>query len=268
MQQRLRRAGQVALQITQHGVAVVRWGLGRERWLLAGLALLAALVAVFVEVADEVVGGDSHGIDRRILLALRNAQDLADPIGPRWFEELVRDFTALGGIAVLMLAALGGAGFLWLARRRRRALELVLATFGALLASTLLKWGFDRPRPDLVPHGMHVLTKSFPSGHAMLSAAIYLTLSAFVTPVLPTRVLRVYTVGAALVLTGLVGMSRVYLGVHWPSDVLAGWSIGAAWAVGSLTLARWLRERGPAKRPQAQARSAEDAPRGELTDRS
>ena len=117
--------------------------------------------------------------------------------------------------------------------------------------STLLKMGFDRARPDLVPHGSFVSTASFPSGHAMMSAVTYLTLGALLASVhSPTRV-KAYLLALALVLTLLVGLSRIYLGVHWPTDVAAGWAVGAAWALLSSLAMRWLQKRGDVERPRA-----------------
>jgi undecaprenyl-diphosphatase len=118
-----------------------------------------------------------------------------------------------------------------------------------MLLSTLLKMGFDRPRPDLVPHGALVYTASFPSGHATLSAVVYLTLGALLARVQPRLVLKLYLLGLAILLTVMVGVSRVYLGVHWPTDVLAGWAVGAAWALLCWATALWLQRRGRVEGP-------------------
>ena len=118
-----------------------------------------------------------------------------------------------------------------MAGKRGAAFLVVVAVVGGMLLSTGLKLGFERPRPDLVPHGARVYTASFPSGHAMLSAVTYLTLGALLARVQERRRVKAFFIGLAVVLTLLVGVSRVYLGVHWPSDVLAGWCVGAAWAV-------------------------------------
>ncbi len=208
---------------------------------MAGFALA---IWAFIEVADEVVEGESRATDSRVLLALRNSNDLSDPIGPLWVEELGRDFTALGGVGVLTLLTLSVAGYLWLIGKVR-AMLLVLGAIGSgLLVSTLLKQGFDRPRPDLVPHDSLVYTASFPSGHSMMSAITYLTLAALLARVLPNRATKVYFLGLAVLVTIGVGVSRVYLGVHWPSDVLAGWAVGASWAMLFWLIARGLQRRG------------------------
>ena len=199
--------------------------------LLVMLALAAGGVWMFVAIADEVSEGDTHALDEAILLSLRTPGDPADPIGPIWVEEAMRDLTGLGGIAVLALITLAVAGYLTFRRAWGQIALLAVAVLGAILLSTLLKTGFDRPRPDLVPHGARVLTASFPSGHAMISVAVYLTLGAMLASVQSSRKLRTYFIALAIVLAMLIGASRVYLGVHWPSDVLAGWCAGASWAI-------------------------------------
>jgi undecaprenyl-diphosphatase len=199
---------------------------------------------VFLALADEIREGESLAFDRAILLALRNPADLSDPIGPGWFEEAARDVTALGGHAVLTILTLATILWLVMAGKKAAALLVLVSVIGGMLLSTGLKIGFERARPDLVPHGARVYTASFPSGHAMLSAVVYLTLGALLARVQATRRLKAFVLGLAILLTALVGASRVYLGVHWPSDVLAGWSAGAAWAFGCWMLALWLQRRG------------------------
>ncbi|MBP1149964.1 phosphatase PAP2 family protein [Methylocaldum sp. RMAD-M] len=216
----------------------------REFRTLVLMLLTGAGIWGFIELADEVAEGQTRAVDTAILLALRNPADPTDPIGPRWVEEMFRDFTALGGVGVIVFITLGVAGYLALLRKRRTVLLLAIAVVGGLLVNTLLKLGFDRPRPDLVPHGAYVYTASFPSGHAMLATATYLTLGALLARVLPDRRTKFFVLTMAVVLCLLVGFSRVYLGVHWPSDVAAGWMIGAAWALIWWLVARWLqRER-------------------------
>jgi undecaprenyl-diphosphatase len=198
----------------------------------------------FVKLAGEVMEGDTTKLDRAILLALRNPNDLSDPIGPTWFEEAARDITGLGGHAILSLVTLAALAYLLLARKRGAALLLVAAVGGGMLLSSLLKVGFERPRPDLVPHGMRVYTASFPSGHAMLSAVTYLTLGALLARVEARRPIKAFLLGLAIGLTVLIGLSRIYLGVHWPSDVLGGWCGGAAWASLCWFVALQLQRRG------------------------
>lgn len=212
-----------------------------------GLLLLLVLVALgwaFFGLADEVMEGETHALDEAILLAMRNPADLSDPLGPRWVEEMGRDVTALGGIAVLTLVTVAVAGLLVLQGAVRSAVLVVGAVLGGTALSSFVKEIFDRPRPDLVPHGAEVYTASFPSGHSMMAAVTYLTLAALLARVQPSRRLKVYVLTVATLVTLAVGVSRVYLGVHWPTDVLAGWTAGAAWALMCLAVARYLGTRG------------------------
>ena len=211
-----------------------------EPRVLAVVLIVAGCVWAFIGLADEVAEGETHAFDAAILLALRSPADPADPLGPGWVEELGRDVTALGGVGILAFLTLAVAGFLWLLGNRRSMWLMLAAVGSGQLLSTLAKHGFDRPRPDLVPHGMQTYTASFPSGHSMMAAVTYLTLATIVAGVLPTRALKVYVLALAILVTLAVGISRIYLGVHWPTDVLAGWTAGAAWALAWWLAARWL----------------------------
>jgi len=202
-----------------------------ERALLATLLVLGAALFAFFKLASEVVEGDTMAFDRAILVAFRSAADPAVPIGPRWLAEAMTDVTAFGSLPGLLLVTAAAAGYLLLSRRARTALFVLAATGGGLALGALLKLAYARPRPDLVPHLVDVASASFPSGHATDSAIVYLTLGALVARSVPQRGLRVYILSVAILLTLLIGVSRVYLGVHWPSDVVAGWTIGAAWAL-------------------------------------
>ena len=210
---------------------LLAWIGAREAATLAALLLAAGGAWLFVEIADEVLEGETATVDERVLLALRVPHDTSDPRGPPWVEELARDLTGLGGAGVLTILTLAAAGFLAIQRKLLLAGYLLAAVAGGTLASNLLKWVFDRPRPDLVPHGVLVYTSSFPSGHSMLSAVVYLTLGALLASSQADLRIRAYLIGLASFVTLLVGGSRVYLGVHWPTDVLAGWAAGATWAL-------------------------------------
>lgn len=227
--------------------SVLRPLLGGLAWLGAHeLPVLVALVAlsggvwIFAEVADEVVEQESASLDESLLLALRTPGDTNDPIGPAWVEEMARDFTALGGTGVLTLVTIAALGYLVLAGHHRAAALAAVAVVGGILLSTFLKVGFDRPRPDLVPHGSTIYTASFPSGHSMMAAVTWFTLAAILARVLAKPFLKAYVLLVAAFVCLLVGLSRVYLGVHWPTDVLAGWSAGAAWAALCWLVAAWL----------------------------
>jgi undecaprenyl-diphosphatase len=207
--------------------------------LILGLGLFA-----FIGIAGVVLEGETMRFDQWLLLEIRSPGDAGNPLGHPWVEELFRDFTALGGVGVLSLLTLASVGYLWLQGLHRVALFVLVAIISGLLLSLALKSGFDRPRPDMVPHGSMVYTSSFPSGHAMLSAVVYLTGGALLAVVHASHRVRIYLIGCAVLATLLVGISRVYLGVHWPSDVLAGWAAGAAWAAACWLVAQWLQEQG------------------------
>lgn len=211
--------------------------------------LIALLIVVggcwaFIEIADEVIEGDTDAFDRWAVMALRRPDDPATPIGPSWMPEVGRDMTALGGVTVLACLTITVAVYLWL-RRMYGAMWLVIAaTTGGLIATSLLKYLVDRPRPDVVPHLSIVHTSSFPSGHSMMAATVYLTLGALLGRFVSEMRLRAFFLGVAVILTLMVGFSRVYMGVHYPTDVLAGWSAGLAWATLCWIIAKRLQQRG------------------------
>jgi undecaprenyl-diphosphatase len=191
---------------------------------------LAGSVWAFLGLAGEMAEGELTAFDRRILLALRDPHDVASPIGPKWFEESMRDMTALGGVTVLTLVVIAATLVLVFHRKRRQALVFAATLAATFLSSEVLKHLYNRPRPDLVPHGSYVYSASFPSGHSTLSAATYLTLATVIASLEPERGTKRLIYVVAVMLVVAVGFSRIYLGVHWPSDVLAGWSLGSAWA--------------------------------------
>lgn len=216
----------------------------REVTSIVTLLLIAGGLWSFLAIADEVREGETSAFDQWVLLALRDPTNHADPRGPIWVQEMARDVTALGGIPVLSMVTVLVIGFLLLSRKYGATCLVAGSVFGGMALSTLLKIGFDRPRPDLVPHEVHVYTLSFPSGHAMLAAVTYLTLGVMLTRVSSRTRQRAYILVVATLLTVLIGLSRLYLGVHWPTDVLAGWCIGAAWALACWMIAVWLQRRG------------------------
>jgi undecaprenyl-diphosphatase len=219
--------------------------------ILVLLFLVIGGIWLFTALADEVLEGETSHVDETLLLMMRNPTDHSDPLGPRWLEELGRDITALGGMGILTLFTFLAAGYLLMLGKRRAALLALLAIGGGFALSVMLKHGFDRPRPDLVPHFTYVYTRSFPSGHSMGAALTYLTLGALLARIHERRRLKIYFLTWAMLLTFLVGVSRIYMGVHWPTDVLAGWVAGAVWAFACWLAALWLQHKGflePAKR--------------------
>jgi undecaprenyl-diphosphatase len=199
---------------------------------------IAALALVIVAVS--VKFGATEQIDTWLLSSLREPGDLADPIGPRWFEEMVRDFTALGSTGVLTLIVILLAGFLWVGNKHWSAVYVVAAVASGTFVNSLLKIEFARARPDVVAHSMHVETASFPSGHSAGAALTYLTLGLLLAHTQESRSVKSYIFAVSVLITAIVGLSRIYLGVHWPTDVLAGWSFGAAWALLCWLAVRWL----------------------------
>ncbi len=206
-----------------------------EPFLLTALGLAGAAAWIFLGIADEVVEGDTQAFDAWLLQHLRDPTDPGAVIGPAWLSIASRDITALGDIAILILVVLTVTGFLILARRWRAAGFVLASTISGMVMVAILKHVFERNRPGFTAPDFYVATSSFPSGHAMMSAVVYLTLAALLARLVADVRLKAYVLGVALVVTWLIGLSRVYLGVHWPSDVAAGWAIGAAWA-----LAWWI----------------------------
>lgn len=208
---------------------------------LIGFFCCAVCAFAFVRIADEMVEGETRVFDERILLALRNPADLKQPIGPAWLESAMIDVTSLGGVPVLTMLTIIVVSFLLVSRRYANAALVTCAIAGGALLTTVLKIGFARPRPDLVDHLVTVQSMSFPSGHATASAITYLTLGALLARTERRPAVRAYIFAVAGFLTLLIGVSRVFLGVHYPTDVLAGWAVGSAWALACWLIARWLR---------------------------
>jgi undecaprenyl-diphosphatase len=209
---------------------------------LVALACIVAGVWGFALLADEVRENGTQAFDQKLLLAFRHSDTLA-LLGPPAVQEAARDVTALGGVAVLTLVTAIAAGFLALDGKKHMALFLVGSILGGVAAGTILKDGFRRPRPELVPYSDYVSGGSFPSGHSMMSAVTYLTLGALLARSQERKRLKAYFLLVAMLLTFAVGVTRVYLGVHWPTDVLAGWTAGAVWALICWLTARWLQSR-------------------------
>jgi undecaprenyl-diphosphatase len=198
-------------------------------WLLVGFSV-CLLIWGFLALASEVMEGDTKTLDTRILVSLRQADDPSRPIGPAWVESALLDLTAIGGPTVLALVVFAVVGFLALQTRYRTALVVLITAASGEVANIAIKNAFMRPRPTVVPHLREVISTSFPSGHAMESAIIYLTLGAMLMRLAERRITKLYCIGMAIFVTFLVGVSRVYLGVHYPTDVLGGWIFGFMWA--------------------------------------
>ena len=205
--------------------------LDQPRWLLWACTAIAVGVLLLVIVGAAIDRGHVFAFDRALLLALRRPGDLAVPVGPHWLEAAVIDVTALGGTTVLTLIVTITAIALAIERRWLTLALALGATIGGSITVDLAKTFVGRARPDVVPHLVEVTSLSFPSGHSANSAIVYLTLATLLIQAIPDAGLRRYVIGVAVVLVAAIGISRVYLGVHWPSDVLAGWSFGTLWAL-------------------------------------
>ncbi len=206
-------------------------------WLLVGLGG-CILLFVFLALAGEVMEGETAAFDKKIVLGFRKADNPSLPIGPAWITSVLLDLTSLGGPTVITLVVLAVVGFLLLQTRYWTALFILVTAATGDLVNYAMKSVFARPRPSVVPHLREAFSSSFPSGHAMQSAIIYLTLGAMLMRVADRRSTKVYCLAIAVLLTTLVGISRVYLGVHYPTDVVAGWIVGFLWAAACWLVAK------------------------------
>jgi undecaprenyl-diphosphatase len=226
-----------------------------ELLLLVGAIVVLLLVVSFSKLASEVLEGETQTFDRQLLVALRDPGDLSRPIGPALLVNSALDVTALGSATVLGLTVFAVAGFLALQGMWRTGVFVAVASFGGWFINSALKQLFQRPRPDVVPHLREVMSMSFPSGHALTSAVVYLTLGALLMRVAKRRLAKFYIMLLAMTATFLVGASRVYLGVHYPTDVFAGWLIGLSWALLCWVIERALERRAGLNRERRRAQA-------------
>jgi undecaprenyl-diphosphatase len=225
----------------------------------AEIAALAALLVVtlgvmtFVEVADDATEADGQAFDMAVLTWLQPVP--GDARGPWWVEEAAADLTSLGGISVLALFAVIAVIFLVMQRKRLSALLLVLGLAGGVALSEGLKAVFERARPPAAYQAVETINASFPSGHALLSTVFYLTLGVMLTRAFARRRFKAFALGCGVALALIIGLTRVYLGAHWASDVIAGWCAGAAWA-----MALWLVSYAVERRQAARLSGLHDEP--------
>lgn len=227
-----------------------RYSKSTKRGALISISAVAFLLFAFGVIAQNVIAGTSFALDQSIVLALRDPANPSAPIGPAWLQEAARDLTSLGSIIVLAIITLTFSSYLFLARKYAAAWLMIVAVCGGIALNDLLKAAaFTRPRPDLVYQAARVFTSSFPSGHAELSATTYLTIAALLAQIQCSFKIGLYFIVLAVLLTILIGISRIYLGVHYPTDVLGGWCIGAAWALNGWAFLTWLQHRNPSRQP-------------------
>jgi undecaprenyl-diphosphatase len=224
----------------------------QELSILVGAVVILALIWIFATLAGEVMEGDTRQFDEWVLGALRQHADPGQLRGPRWLASGAQDLTALGSPTVLGLTVLAVTGYLFLHGLYRNGTFIFVASVGGWVLNWLLKAAFARSRPDIVPHLREVMTSSFPSGHALTSAAVYLTLGTLLMRIAEGRLAKYYCIAIAMLLTFLVGSSRVFLGVHYPTDVVAGWLIGMSWALLCWVVERTLERRAGLKREKEQ----------------
>jgi undecaprenyl-diphosphatase len=223
--------------------------LPKEDRILFGVLGGALGLWVFLGVASLMATGRTQGFDERILTLLRRPDQPAVPIGPAWCAHAAIDLTALGSVIVLLLFIGVVIGYLALERRLAMLAFVAAATVGGMVLSGVLKALFGRPRPTVVPALVEAHSASFPSGHSMMSTVVYLTLGALLARTTTRRRLRAYFIGVALGLSFLIGLSRVYLGVHYPTDVIGGWAAGALWALACALGAQALQRRNVVDKP-------------------
>ena len=220
---------------------------------LSALFVVALGVMTFVEVADDMTEADGQAFDQAVLHWFQPVP--GQPRGPWWLHEAAADLTSLGGISVLTLFALIAVTFLVIQRKRLSALMLVIGLGGGVVLSEGLKSLFERARPPVAYQAVDTLNASFPSGHALLSTVFYLTLGVMLTRAFSQNHFKAFVLGAAMLIALLIGLTRVYLGAHWASDVFAGWSVGAAWA-----MVLWLIAYGFERRQRARHARLQDEP--------
>ena len=227
-----------------------------ELRILLGAVALLALVWIVAVLAGNVLSGDTRQFDEWVLRSLRRADDPRRLRGPDWLIMVAEDITALGGPTVLGLTVLAVTGYLFLHGLYRNGLFIFIASAGGWVLNSTLKQLFARTRPDIVPHLREVGTSSFPSGHALTSAAVFLTLGALLMRIAEGRLAKYYCVVIAMAVTFLVGTSRVFLGVHYPTDVVAGWLIGMSWALLCWMVERMLERRGGLRREKQEQQAS------------
>lgn len=194
---------------------------------------IAAVGAVwsFFGLASEWREGELVGFDNWILNALRQPGHPHEPVGPAWLAEMMRDLSGAGSVTMLTLVTLAAFIVLMAYERRREAMTFAAGVLMATISSDIFKAFYSRPRPAYAIYSILPTSHSFPSGHSTSSTATYFLLAIVIARLEARFSVKVLAFGFAALLSILIGISRVYLGVHWPSDVLAGWCLGAGWAL-------------------------------------
>lgn len=219
----------------------------KEIKILLVLLTLFLSLFVFINVGILVTNGTTRQFDESIIKYFRVEGNNSEPVGPAFLTESMRDITSLGGETVITIITIFVVGFLFLQKRYDAMWLVLVATIGGALISIGLKEFYGRERPDISYRLINVTPLSFPSGHSMMSAIVYLTQAAIIARIQKNKKIRIYILSAALFLTFIIGVSRVYLGVHYPTDVIGGWTIGLAWASFCWFIAWYLQRRNKLK---------------------
>lgn len=216
---------------------------GEISFLFIMLGMVLSLF-LFIVIADAVAAGETLSYDNKILLLFRNPENSSLPLGSERIQYIVRDITALGSSTLLIIITLFVVLYLALQKASRSIIYVLFAAIGGGVLVQILKHLFARQRPDIVSHLVSEISMSFPSGHSAMSAVVYLSLAVLLSRIEKSHKTRIFLISAALIITLLVGLSRIYLGVHYPTDVLAGWMIGLFWALLCWFIASIIEKRG------------------------
>ncbi len=250
------QAQQNEIRMTFDFRALIQKPRATDTGLMVAFVIACLVLLAFMVLASQVAGGGTLAFDRALIEGLRHTTDPAVPAGPPWLQRVMVDVTALGGGTVLTIITAIVVVYLIVIDKGSTAIFVAIVIAGGGAANEFLKSMFGRARPDLVAHLTEAYSSSFPSGHDMNSALTYLTLAALLARTQKDRRVRVFLLLVAILLTLAVGFSRVYLGVHWPTDVIAGWCVGATWALIFSLIAHALQRRNQIERPDAPAEGA------------
>lgn len=203
----------------------------REVSILFIFFAMAVCLFVFIQIAYAVSDGEIYSIDKEILLLFRNSDNPDLTLGSERAQYIMRDITALGSSTILTIIVLFVVLYLAFKKEIRSIIFVLTAAIGGGVLVQILKFLFARPRPEIVPQLVSEISMSFPSGHSAMSAVVYLSLAVLISRIETSKKMRVFFISSALIITFIVGLSRIYLGVHYPTDVLAGWMIGLFWSL-------------------------------------
>lgn len=214
--------------------------LSADKKVILTVFFVAFALYLFIEFSSEMAEGELTAIDNFILASLRDPHDQSKILGPTWLLWFMQEISHLGGVYAMSTVTVISSLFFAFRKRFRTLMFFLISISSGTLAMLLLKHFFNRPRPSVVPHLAEFTLGSYPSGHSMVSAIVYLTLGVLLARATKSLKMRFVYLGTAGLLTFLIGISRCFLGVHYPSDVLAGWCAGVLWAALSYLLARFV----------------------------